>query len=633
MKVVQVNMEVGKLNDNYDRIVNCQAVKPPYEVQWSYSKEFFLDKRWWLKEIYGSVNWQYEFVDYLDLAWKKYYLYRQNVWNKVMDYVWYLNDQWELVSLTPDGFESSGCNRLCRGHWAKWKLENTQQHLKVMDGQWKEYVTVKWVPKDFPKLPWYEWVYLRFRYEWNITLTVEDDIWKYIIFRNGLLQWATTRIENIEVDPNDWHTYVYILGTNKEWWLPYEIVNGQQIWSLFDVYDEYGPAIMMGHKTWITVIPLVDNAGEIWVGFENAFFTIQTKEPIIDIQPFQWSIFALTENRVMYTYWNYHSNMNFLWASFKIVDGGESLFVIGKAMIIFADTNMIASTLEDTATWNYQYAFYNCNYAGKPFSKHSYIFDDQTIHILQSNRQLVECDVKQYDANTFDVITKNVMENTRGLFVEYLEPNWVVTAKMTNRFMNYVMRYWNELSKTRVFQYDKQLKHWLINEYECAINKFSEHIIWKWFVTKEEWYVDFPNTWAKEYEQNVIFSFNPWPLMAFVQHVRTMFGMIDKPIDVLFNAEMERWGKADVVNLHLHWYEFDTRFSNTQTADDLVWNEDAVSESDDYGWTFVSLQQAIMKTWRMLRIQYSWIKRFVLGHSALFYDESKPWINEISNNT
>lgn len=33
MKIVQVNMEVGKLNDNYDRIVNCQAVKPPYEVQ------------------------------------------------------------------------------------------------------------------------------------------------------------------------------------------------------------------------------------------------------------------------------------------------------------------------------------------------------------------------------------------------------------------------------------------------------------------------------------------------------------------------------------------------------------------------------------------------------------------------
>lgn len=623
-------MQVGKLNDAYDRILNCRVVKPPYEITWSYTDEFFLDKRFWLENVFTNVTHDMEFKDYIDVSWTRYYLYTQPVAWELRDYIWVRDPAypaWDIIKPITSGKKSSWCMRLVRGRWATWpKIGNV--NYTVLNP------TTSTTPKPFPYIPWYTGGYVAFEYNGDVEIKAGN----YITFTTWVLTWSTVRVELVEwtfTAPtwgwSVWQT-VYVIGTNSRWSLPF--IPWQSTWEQFEVREHSGYTVLMWHATWVTMYSL-DWSNEI-TGID--LFT--STEPIEDIQKFNAVIFALTESKLYYSTSTLSMNTNFYPTDYFDIDNGISLFVIGKAMLVFADTNKLVQALESQTTVNNQttttirYVAYDCNYAAKPFSKHSYIFDDQTIHILQANRQLVECNVQQFDSNTFDLITKNVMEWTRGLFVEYLENGWVVSAKMTDRFMNYVMRY--DWEKTRVFQYDKQMKHWIINEYECFINKFWDEILWTWFVAKENWFVDF---WNKQYSQSVLFSVNPWPRMAFIHFIRTLFWVLpngpqweEYPIDLQIRTEYELWGKIKSLQKTLSHYEFDQRLSDTITADELVWYDVVPAESESYEWTFVSLQSNQFLTWRNIRVEFVWNNRFQIWHSTVYYDESKPTINELSNN-
>ena len=45
MEVADYILESWTTNQLYNAIYNCKAVKPPYEEEWFYNNEFYLDKR------------------------------------------------------------------------------------------------------------------------------------------------------------------------------------------------------------------------------------------------------------------------------------------------------------------------------------------------------------------------------------------------------------------------------------------------------------------------------------------------------------------------------------------------------------------------------------------------------------
>lgn len=68
-------LEVGTLNQTYNKIKNCRVVKPSYELDGSYSTEFFLDKRFGLESYFADAT--KKFLDYVDVKGIRYYLYKE----------------------------------------------------------------------------------------------------------------------------------------------------------------------------------------------------------------------------------------------------------------------------------------------------------------------------------------------------------------------------------------------------------------------------------------------------------------------------------------------------------------------------------------------------------------------------
>lgn len=92
----------------------------------------------------------------------------------------------------------------------------------------------------------------------------------------------------------------------------------------------------------------------------------------------------------------------------------RALFPVGKAMIAFAKQNSVISPIKTTKPT--QYWKYGLKYYGEPFSKRSFAFVDDTIYVVQKDQRLVSIDISEYSSDTFNVVLKDVLINTKGLF-------------------------------------------------------------------------------------------------------------------------------------------------------------------------------------------------------------------------
>lgn len=72
---------------------------------------------------------------------------------------------------------------------------------------------------------------------------------------------------------------------------------------------------------------------------------ITTTEPVLDMAKFNANIYVLTESRLYYSESIVNGDTNFYPLDSLPVEGGISLFPIGKAMIVFADSNMVVAPL------------------------------------------------------------------------------------------------------------------------------------------------------------------------------------------------------------------------------------------------------------------------------------------------
>lgn len=591
MEWANFEMEAWQLNQAFNKIKNCKVVKPPYEKDWYYSNKFFLDKRSWTTSTLSSA-WK-TFLDSVNIKWQDYYLFKE--WDK--HYIGWFN-AWILTKVTSTGFtvDETSPIKLVVSRWIYWQSSwerTVSTEVTIGTGDtWFEWTLV----------PWYAGGYVKFKYSG----TQNAQKWDFVVFsgNTALIGWIN-RIEHVEWD------YIYIIGTNARWTLP-------KTWGTFYLYKSVGNGwtavvgntISIGHINGVSTI-ILNGLNEAVV------LNPLTGENIKDLVVFDWNLFALSENFLYFTRGTFGSNTQFYMLDYYTVDQWVKLFPIGKALLLLARTNKLYAAANGAGT-NVGYVGYDVNYQWTPFSKYSMIFDDQTIYILQADRQLKQIDIQQNNATTFDLLVKDALVWTKWLFNNL---NW--WEIFINNSQRYLQFLYVKDNKTINYQYDKMYQHFIENEYPFKIYKFTNKILSTGNIFIESGTTD---NWI-EFEQEINFMHDTTREIYMPYILRTVFGLTDTPIDVNMEVTLELGWKLDSEIKKLTGFNFDNRLSNELTVDDLLGSQ-PLHDIAEYNWTTVSIQSGIYRTWRFINYKYSSYKRFMIGNSYVLYDKAKVFINE-----
>ena len=587
---LEYNLEAETLNTTYNSIKNCRVVQPPFEKDGYYSNEFFLDKRFWLTE-YKVLSWM-RITDDIIIDWIRYYYYQDLTANKSYIGCW----NWiTFVNITPSWFniDSNSPLKIVKGKWIIWPTDSEWRHVLVPEA-WED----DWTEFNWTLIPSYAWWYIKFKYHWVQTVA----LWDYIYFKDWALAWWLNRVEYIDWD------YVFIIWTNIRGTIP-------RTWAKFELFKKTNtklwPNIVVWHKDWISVVTTN------WYTAANVLKVHTPSSPIIDIVWFDWNIFALTNSYVTFSRTTTEDNTQFYPLDMFEIYGWEKLFPMWKVMLLFWDENKlyvpININVDDVTYWEYE-----VNYDWNNFSKYSMIFADQTIYILQEDNQLKQVDIQQRDSTSYDLIVKEVLVSTKWLFNSLSW--WEMFINSNQRFLNFLyLKDW----KTINYQYDKMYKHFIEQEYNVPIYKFTDHILSNWKIYTETWYTD---DW-EEYNQEINFLDNTKFKLHKPVILRTIFWLTDNLFKVNLKIEFEIWAKLDIIEKELSNFDFDNRLSETLTWDELL-EEEAPEEQITYDWSIASIQSNILKVWRFIRFKYYSSERFMIWNSYIIADESKTFINE-----
>ena len=594
-------LEVGTLNQTYNKIKNCRVVKPSYETDWSYSTEFFLDKRFGLESYFADPA--KKFLDYVDVKWIRYYLYKEGSKHYIGTY----NGSFNVITIGWFTVDDNSPIRITTGRGGYGPSKGTCTI-------WAWDISLNVSSADtFSSLPGYTGGYVKFPYTWSIT-PVE---WDYITFKDWVLAWGTNKIMKVE------GIFIYIIGTNARGTMPV-------LGTTFEVFSAVGTTLLIWHATWVSMA-VIDGHNPAKI------ITLLTtvNEPMIDIINFDGSIFAMTETHLYFSRSKFDDNTQFYPLDSFPVDGGYKLFPIGKAMLVFARQNKLIAAANATGT-TIGYVMYDANYNGDLYSKYSFIFADQTIYMLQADKQLMQVDLVQNNNTSFNVAVKNILTQNRGKFEDL--SGGEVFINVNDRYINFL---WVNNANTINIQYDKQYTHWIENEY--VGKKIYSFGSWAGVLTDgaiftEGGYLD----GDLEYSQEVNFSINGNDQMYMPYTVRTLFGMLP---NWLIDTEEPKWifdlaldvitdlgGKLQTFSKTLNNFKFDSRLETVPTGDELIGFPGSLDEGIQYNWNIISIQIPIYKTWRYIYFKYTSINRFIIGHSYVFVEKTKPFINEMDLN-
>lgn len=607
MEIIPFELQAGDLNNTYDRILNCRKVKPPYEKDGYYSDKFFLDKRFDLKNIFDDSS--KKFLDRVTIKWNNFYLYRE--WDK--HYVGHFDGTTFTTVTSWFDVDDNSPLRFAVGRWMYWPT--TWSVYSIKDTGQDDVVSWIWWDKDFDFIPGYSWGYVKLKPQW---WTGPFQAWDFIMFtwdntdNNGSVLWGcVNRVELVEWD------YIYIIGTNARWTLPKQkdkfvlFKSKTNAWQ-WNPYGDMWATLLIGHTTGVSLIIL---------DWSNAAYVKQvmtTDSPVIDIVNFDWNIFVLTENHMYFSRSNFASNTQFYPLDSYYIDGWYKMFPIGKALLVFARTNKLFSAANSTQV-NVWYVWYDVNYNWDLFSKYSFVFDDQTIYILQDDRKLFKVDITQNNTTTFDLVLTDALTGVKWLFHNL--DGWEVFISSWQSQLNFLyIKDW----KTVNYKYDKVYNDFMEDVYEEEIYFFDDEVLTNGWIFIEEWYGD--------YKQEVNFTLDTNMYLYLPYIVRTFFWLVDNPFDINLEIEFEIWWVLDRIDKRLYQFDFDNRLSTTLTGDDLIeWYEPVDDEPKDkqkYNWNLVSIQSNVMKTWRFINFRYTSDKRFCIWPSYIVSDKTKTYINE-----
>jgi hypothetical protein len=591
-------LEVGTLNQTYNKVKNCRVVKPSYELDGSYSTEFFLDKRFGLESFFADAT--KKFLDYVDVKWIRYYLYKQGSKHYIGTHNWTFN----VVTTWGFTVDSNSPIRL-----ATWRGGyGASKGVGTIDA-WISLELDTW--STFTELPGYTGGYVKFHYTGAMTPLVGD----YITFKDWVLRWGTNKVMKVDAG------YIYIIGTNARGSMP-------AVWTTFEVFSSIWTTLLLGHATWVSLVVLNGHSAAKLID------VLVTTEPIIDVLNFDGSIFAMTETHVYFSRAKFDDNTQFYPLDNFPVDGGYKLFPIGKAMLVFGRQNKLIAAANATGT-TIGYVMYDANYNGDLYSKYSFIFADQTIYMLQADKQLMQVDLVQNNNTSFNVSVKNILTQNRGKFEDL--SGGEVFINVSDRYINFL---WVNGSDTTNIQYDKQYTHWIENEY--VGKKIYSFGTGAWVLTDgaiftEGGYLD----GVTAYSQEVNFSINGNDQIFMPYMVRTIFWMLPNwlvdvlepkwEFDVTLDITTDLWAKLNTYTKPLSDFKFDTRLL-APTGDEELWLDGTLMTWADYTGNVASIQTPIYKTWRYIYFKYTSSNRFIIWHSYVFVEKTKPFINELDLN-
>jgi len=581
---INLDMEVWTLNQVYDKIYNCIAVKPPYEwKKWIYNQEFFLDKRKWLVQ-YSTIDW-YEVYDNINANWVEYYLVDNWTQSKI-----YADNWTALVEVAwPFATNSTSPRKLVKWFNAWW--------TKVISWTISNPLNVAAPTTD-----------LAFYWDWFVKITLSDATWvavnQFIFFKNWPLAWWANKIL--------WKTWndIYIFGTNTRWALPLTS------WT-YDIYPEYKECLLVWSTAWLYVVllnwtltansHLIVNAANQWL----------VSTAVTDIVEFNSVIFILVDNTIFFSRKTFDDNCQFYLTDKFKANWIDKLCPAWKILFCNWSINKIISPATDTE-WLIWYLEYQANYDERLFSKYSFIYTSGTFYIVNSKNYLRMLDIVTLNSTTYDIVEKEVTYNSRGLF-EGIE--WGSIYVDTNdRFINFNNINWSE---TITYQYDKQLQHWLLHKFNYKLYNYSSNkVCLSWLVATEDWYTDL---WT-EYNQEVNFILNQKNRLIMPIFIRTLFWLTwTDRINLNLDISYQMWAMLNNLQLKYSNYYFDTNLDWSAEIDNLLWQE----ENNVYNWNTTSLQNKILRTWRYFLWTFNSTTRFILWPSYIQAKISKPYINEI----
>ena len=637
-------LEVWTLNQTYNKIKNCRVVKPPYELDWSYSQEFFFDKRFGLIPYFSDPL--KKFLDCTDIKGIRYYLYREGAKHYIGTY----NGTWNIITTGWFTVDANSPIRLATGRGGygaskgigtigntsilTFNIATTYSIWNLVMYSWIAYEAIIWstwstppsanwkiytqVTLDldswstFTDLPGYTGGYVKFRYTGGGTPVA----WDYITFKDGVLKWGTNKIMKVTAE------YIYIIGTNARGSMP-------AIGTTFEVFSSIWTTLLVGHATGVSMAILNGHSAAKLVT------VLSSTEPIIDVVNFDGSIFAMTESHVYFSRAKFDDNVQFYPLDNFPVDGGYKLFPIGKAMLVFARQNKLIAAANATGT-TIGYVMYDANYNGDLYSKYSLIFADQTIYLFQTDKQLMQVDLVQNNNTSFNVVVKNILTQNRGKFEDL--SGGEVLINVSDRYINFLyINNWDTIN----IQYDKQYTHWIEHEYSNKL--IYSYGPWAWILSDghiftEGWYLDN----IVPYNQEIHFSVNGNDTIYMPYMIRTLFGMLPNHLvdileprwdfDVTLDITLDLWGKLKTISRALNNFNFDSRLNQDLSGDELIGFSDTLNTGLDYNGNVVSIQTPIYKTWRYTYFKYTSSKRFIIGHNYVFVEKTKPFINEMDLN-
>ena len=677
MEYIEQKLVAWQLNGNFNKIDNCEIVKPSRKWVNTYWDTFFIKKRDSLNELWKSKP-TWDVVDSIEIEWTEYLLifnwtnievaydnwseyiwiwitetktddtpYRLIKWKSAQwDFITWItiadaffdwHDKWTWVSATDyiynDIVQYNTINYICIS-------ANTNKQPDTETDSWSVYSGEEWgydklEPLDVKFKDVYQWWYLKLKLTYPWIKAMKDVlVWQHLFFDHNKsnLQWISTKI-HYTADYNDhWNTdewddtaiadnelFVYIRWTNLAGSRPY-------VWELVSISTKvWGLPILASSTKVISLHPTKVN-NVVTAIKQVELYVCSDDDEIIDMITYNWVMFILTKNVLLYSRILTESNINLYPLDFfNDIRWWLKIVWFWKMLVLFWENNAVITPINWT-TGSVWYVYTDLNYDNNLYSKYSVLSTMGSLYVLQADKQFVKIDIKSVTNIDYDVETSNAISDVRWMF------DWVYWEVFMNMYWKDIYILSQNSWMTDYYKYNIEYKHWDIWQYSTTIYKVDTLLYGTTVYETNNNTFDYTNT---NYIQEVWFDFwwDNLHTLKQVQFIKLIFWLNDEILDYELEVEHQLWWKIFKTTIDLSGYPINIELIDTEWLwDSLIWSTliwEWTSTTTVELWNFVSV--TVWLTWSVFNFNIkSKTNEFIYWGSIIWYDNKLPTVTEFN---
>lgn len=606
-----------QLNNSFNRIHNCDIIKPSWKWANTYWDTFFVQKRPCVKaSAKNTPTWN--IMDSIDIDWTEFLLiFNGSVLDVAYDdwvnFTWYGLSYpiWEYTPSRLIKWESAlgwvidniavADSFIDWNYKWLWNATDTYQYNAIVDDwgtnyiciianaakqpsvnstEWSVYTTdLGWYDISDPDSLPYRDVYKGWYLKLKLTkANIRDSVvtWTHLLFDNNdsNLQGVSTKIHYTETSYIDYlgvtinlpssELYVYVRGTNLAGTKPF-------VWELVSVTSDIGTIPLVATQTKLVSLHTILAGSTItWVKAVD-LYECEDWDEIVDVTIYNWVVFILTQNKLLYSRMLTESNINFYPLDFfNDIRWGLRLIDFGKMLVIFGEVNAVVTTVTWTngSIW---YVYTWLNYNDDLYSKYSAISAMGSLYVLQADKQFMKLDIATVTNIDYQVTATNMIQNVRGLFENVI---WDVYMNKWKKDI-YVIDTW--AFGTHYYKNNIEYQHWDTGDYLNKTFKIQDMLYWD---DLYEFNTDFFDNTVDYPEQYVWFDFGWESLHTLkqVQYVKFILWLNEKIVDYTLEIQYQIAGNITTkvidlsnypVNIEIVWYDWG--LWDSQLNETLLW--------------------------------------------------------------